>query len=107
MPLRVRRILANADVQRVVSVASELEIAIKNRLGKLQLTKQELAVIFERGLITTLPVRSAHADRLFDLPTHHNDPFDRIIISTALVENIPVITRDPQFRLYEGLRVIW
>src|SRR5437870_4259782 len=48
-----------------------------------------------------------HALRLFDLPTHHADPFDRRIIAQALVENVPVVTPDEAFRLYDGLKVVW
>ena len=47
-----------------------------------------------------------HAFRLFDLPAHHADPFDRQIIAQALVEDIPVVTPDEAFRQYEGLRVV-
>ena len=45
--------------------------------------------------------------RLFDLPTHHADPFDRQIIAQALAENVPVVTPDEAFNLYEGLKVVW
>jgi PIN domain nuclease of toxin-antitoxin system len=48
-----------------------------------------------------------HAFRLFDLPTHHADPFDRQIISQALVENIVVVTPDESSKLCEGLKVVW
>jgi len=44
---------------------------------------------------------------LYELPMQHRDPFDRQIVAQALVENIPVITCDQQFRLYKQLTVIW
>jgi PIN domain nuclease of toxin-antitoxin system len=50
---------------------------------------------------------AADAFRLFDLPTHHADPFNRQIIAQALVENIPMVTPDEAFNLYEGLKVLW
>ncbi|MGA8028482.1 MAG: PIN domain-containing protein [Bryobacteraceae bacterium] len=53
------------------------------------------------------PLRQHHANRLFELPLHHKDPFDRLIISTALSDDLPVISRDEQFRKYKGLRVVW
>lgn len=107
MPKTVQRILADPETERLISVASEIEIAIKNRIGKLQITRRELAAIFVNALMTSYPIRREHADRLFDLPLHHKDPFDRLIISTALTDNIPVITRDRQFRKYKGLEVVW
>ena len=54
-----------------------------------------------------LPYTSDHAFRLFDLPLHHADPFDRQIIAQALVERVRVVTPDENFRLYKGLDVIW
>jgi PIN domain nuclease of toxin-antitoxin system len=54
-----------------------------------------------------LSLTPQHALELFDLPLHHRDPFDRQIIAQALVERIPIITCDEQFRLYKPLTVIW
>ena len=54
-----------------------------------------------------LPYTADHAGRLFGLPLHHADPFDRQIIAQALSENIPVVTSDEKFRLYKGIKVIW
>jgi PIN domain nuclease of toxin-antitoxin system len=107
MPVRVRRILENPDVELLLSVASEAEVAIKSRIGKLQLTRSEFATICSSASILSYPLRRHHTDRLFDLPLHHNDPFDRLIISTALADGLPVVSRDQCFRKYKGLRVIW
>jgi PIN domain nuclease of toxin-antitoxin system len=41
------------------------------------------------------------------LPAHHGDPFDRMLIATALAEDIAIVARDREFRKYKGLRVIW
>jgi PIN domain nuclease of toxin-antitoxin system len=107
MPLRVRRLLKDPAVDLLLSVISEAEVAIKSRIGKLDLRKDELALICANASISSYPLRQHHADRLFDLPMHHKDPFDRLIISTALSDDLPVISRDRQFRKYRGLRVIW
>lgn len=107
MPPGVRRILEDPEADRLISVASEIEIAIKSAIGKLELSRSELAIICNRGLVSSYPIRRQHADRLFELPLHHRDPFDRLIISTALTDDLPVISCDEQFRKYEGLRVIW
>ena len=52
-------------------------------------------------------MRSTPSFRLFNLPTHHTDPFDRQIIAQALVENVAVVTPDESFHLYDGLKVVW
>ena len=57
--------------------------------------------------IRILPFTADHAFRVFDLPMHHRDPFDRQIIAQALVEKISIVTPDREFVRYEGLRVIW
>ncbi|MHB1743716.1 MAG: type II toxin-antitoxin system VapC family toxin [Acidobacteriaceae bacterium] len=107
IPVRVRRILEDPDAELLLSVASEAEVAIQSRIGKLQLTRSEFATICASASILSYPLRRHHADRLFDLPLHHSDPFDRLIISTALADDLPVISRDKQFRKYKDLRVIW
>lgn len=90
-----------------VSSISLSEIAIKNNKGKLEMGEAESA----EGLVDlqarVLPYATLHALRLFKLPLHHSDPFDRMLIAQALAEDIPVITSDEKFRLYKGLKVIW
>jgi PIN domain nuclease of toxin-antitoxin system len=107
MPAKVQRILRDPEVDLVLSVVSDAEVAIKSRIGKLALKKEEWALICTNASISSYPLRQQHADRLFDLPLHHKDPFDRLIISTALSDDLPVISSDEQFREYKGLRVIW
>lgn len=107
LPVKVRRILEDPAVELLLSVASDAEIAIKSRIGKLQLTRSEFATICSSASILSYPLRRHHTDRMFDLPLHHNDPFDRLIISVALADDLPVVSCDPYFRKYKGLRVIW
>ncbi len=107
IPSLVRRIIDDPATELLLSVASQIEIAINNRLGKLHVTKTELDAIYTNAIVTSYPIRREHADTLFDLPLHHKDPFDRIIIATALTDDIPVISSDRQFRKYKGLRLVW
>lgn len=107
MPTKVRRLLENPESELLLSVASEAEVAIKSRLGKLNLDRSELAIICINAAITSYPLRQAHIDTLFELPLHHRDPFDRFIISTALSDELTLVSRDEKFRKYKGLRVIW
>ncbi|MBY0528131.1 MAG: type II toxin-antitoxin system VapC family toxin [Gemmataceae bacterium] len=101
-------ILDPANV-RWVSPISLLEIAIKNRLGKLPLP-DPFALMFPACLhandIHLLPLDSNHIEPLTTLPLHHKDPFDRLIAATAQVEDLILISADPVFDAY-GLSRIW
>lgn len=90
-----------------LSVVSLVEIAIKSGLGKLTFSSQLVSTAVQRLNITLLPFTAEHGFQVFLVPAHHRDPFDRQIIAQALVEAVPVITPDSDFRLYKGLRVIW
>ncbi|MEI6810325.1 MAG: type II toxin-antitoxin system VapC family toxin [bacterium] len=93
----------------LLSVASWWEIAIKISLGKLDL-KPEWPTALKREMnhngITWLPVRPEHCERIPQLPFHHRDPFDRILIAQAQHEDLVLITSDQCFVSY-GVTVIW
>lgn len=99
--------LRKATAVREISVVSLTEIAVKQTRGKLTFGKAEAVAGVADLRLHVLPYAEDHALRLFDVPTHHADPFDRRIIAQALVEHIPVVTPDESFSLYEGLQVIW
>lgn len=90
-----------------ISAISLAEIAIKHLKGKLHLSKDDVLSAIADQNLRVLPWTPDHAFRLFTLPAQHGDPFDRQIIAQALAEDIPVVTPDPLFRLYHGLKVIW
>jgi PIN domain nuclease of toxin-antitoxin system len=92
---------------RELSVVSLTEIAVKQTRGNLTFDKADVMAGVADLRLRILPYAAEHAFRLFDVPTHHADPFDRQIISQALVENIAVVTPDESFRLYKGLKVVW
>jgi PIN domain nuclease of toxin-antitoxin system len=92
---------------REISVVSLTEIAVKQTREKLTFAKADAMAGVADLRLRVLPYTAEHAFRLFDLPTHHGDPFDRQIIAQALVENVPVVTPDEAFCLYEGLKVVW
>jgi PIN domain nuclease of toxin-antitoxin system len=102
-----KAILADSTNVRELSVLSLAEIGLKNAIGKLVLSPESTMSAAERLRVQILGYLPEHAFRLFDLPLHHRDPFDRQLIAQALVENIPVVTCDERFALYKGLRVIW
>ena len=99
--------LRKGSAVREISVVSLSEIAVKQTRGKLTFGKADAMTGVADLRLRVLPYAAEHAFRLFDLPTHHVDPFDRQIIAQALVEDVPVVTPDESFNLYEGLRVIW
>jgi PIN domain nuclease of toxin-antitoxin system len=92
---------------REISVVSLTEIAIKQNRGKLTFGKADVMAGLADLRLRVVPFAAEHALRQFDLPTHHADPFDRQIIAQALVENVPIVTPDEAFKLYEGLKVVW
>jgi len=92
---------------REISVVSLAEIAVKQISGKLEFGKGDAVAGVADLRLRVLPYAARHGLRLFDLPAQHADPFDRQIIAQALVENVPVVTPDEAFSLYEGLKVVW
>jgi PIN domain nuclease of toxin-antitoxin system len=98
-----RAILSRRDHQLYLSAASSWEIAIKVALGKLHLPEPPPKYIpsrMEALDILGLPVEHAHALRVFDLPPHHRDPFDRILVAQAQCESLIILTADRSFVPY-------
>jgi PIN domain nuclease of toxin-antitoxin system len=104
-----REILENGSNTLFLSAASSWEIAIKYSLGKLDLPEPPERFVpkrLVRDAISSLPIQHIHALRTAELPYHHRDLFDRLIISQSLVEGLPVMTVDHQFEPY-GIEIIW
>ena len=98
----MRDLIENPSVEKYVSVASAWEIAIKINLGKLQFkggSARFFAKIAAHGF-SILPIGENNLNIIETLPLHHNDPFDRMIIATAIAEDMVVITSDDAFRKY-------
>ena len=83
-----------------VSAASAWEIVIKTGLGKLRTKRRPSNAVADGGLIE-LPVTFEHAEAVRELPPHHSDPFDRLIIAAAIVEGCHIVTSDQKLRLYD------
>ena len=92
---------------RELSTLSLSEIAIKQAKGKLNFPRDNVEAAIEDLRLHLLPYNVKNAYQLFNLPLHHKDPFDRMIIAQALAEDLPIVTSDAQFRLYRNLKVIW
>jgi PIN domain nuclease of toxin-antitoxin system len=98
-----RRAIADAD-SVYVSAASAWEVAIKTGLGRLRPIRTVEQAVDESGFLE-LPVTFRHAERVGKLPPHHRDPFDRLLIAQADVEDLTLVTRDAVFARY-GAAVI-
>ncbi len=99
----------NPDNQIFLSVASVWEMQIKIKLDKMIFDDTLENIIIEQQNINSiqiLPVRLSHALYLENLPLHHKDPFDRLLISQAIVENMILITADPEFSKYQ-VNLLW
>jgi PIN domain nuclease of toxin-antitoxin system len=90
-----------------LSAVSLTEIAIKHKVGKLTFPPEIVRKAIETLSIRVVPYTAEHAFRLFELPLHHRDPFDRQIIAQALSEDISIVTPDKQFSAYKGIKIIW
>ena len=87
-----------------VSAASEWEVAIKSSLGKIRLDRTVLDAVQDAGF-EPLPVSFHHARMIGRLKPIHKDPFDRLLIATALVEGLTLVTADDVAGRY-GIDVI-
>jgi PIN domain nuclease of toxin-antitoxin system len=102
-------ILANGKEDIYLSAASSWEIAIKTKLGKYELTEPPGRYVPKRLTqqgIQPLPITQAHSLKVYDLPLHHQDPFDRMIIAQAIAEQMTVLTADRVFGKYP-VDVVW
>ena len=91
-----------------ISIASLWEITIKLQLGKLELNFDfdELTEYLKRNQIEILPIHFDYLKVLSELPLHHRDPFDRIILSQAISEKFTIISQDSSFKSYKA-KLLW
>jgi len=106
---RIQELIVDGQNEVYLSAASGWEIAIKYALGKLVLPEEPEKFVpsrLMRDAILPLPIHHAHALRVGTLPLHHRDPFDRLLISQAQVEHLPIVTVDRQLEAYD-VELIW
>lgn len=98
------KIVRDVGNELLFSAASAWEIAIKHALGKLDLPEPPSKYVpkrMETSGVTGLPVHHQHALQVAELPPHHRDPFDRLLVAQARIESVPILTADPKLALYE------
>lgn len=105
---KVQAILEDAQNSILLSLASVWEMQIKIQTGKFIFDDSlpEVIALQEKNKIQRLPIELSHIYGLESLPIHHRDPFDRMLISQAIVEDIPFITDDSQISKYP-VKVVW
>ncbi len=104
-----RQIFLNNKNRLFFSAASLWEICIKKSLGKISLKKGWFRAIQEEMEINTvqwLPIEMAHCIEVAELPFHHRDPFDRMLIAQTIVEDLQLLSRDRRFSDY-AIERIW
>ena len=112
-PARIRKetaeLLRDPRSDLVWSVIGTVELALKVNRGKLKVPGGLDAFLDDRRRslgFSILPVDHRHALAVAGLPRVHGDPFDRLLVAQAKVEDIPLVTADPVLRKY-GIEVIW
>lgn len=98
---RLRHALAVPGNTVFVSAASVWEIAIKRALGRIVFPLEDLDAVLARAGFEDLPIAAAHAIAAGGLPRHHADPFDRMLIAQAQVEDLTLVSEDAAFGAYD------
>ena len=91
------------------SAASGWELVIKNALGRIEFPSPPQRFIpgqLEQNGVQVLPIHLAHALKVAELPALHKDPFDRMLIAQALVEEVALVTSDDEIRRYP-VSLVW
>ena len=99
-----RQLLRNPESELFLSAASAWEIAIKFATGKLRLPQPPVAFVAQRlaeDRLSALPISLAHALHAGELPPHHRDPFDRLLIAQARIEGLTLLTADRELAKYD------
>lgn len=109
LPHKVLAMCEGPENSLHLSVASVWELQIKQTLGKLTMQQPLKAILDEQQQINSmevLPVKLNHLWRLSDLPRVHNDPFDRLLIAQAIVEDMSLVSADQMFSSYP-VKLFW
>jgi PIN domain nuclease of toxin-antitoxin system len=104
---KAKNLIQDPENQNYLSAASIWEMTIKQSLGKLELSKpvaEILTHILNNG-VALIDITAEHALKVGELPYHHRDPFDRILIAQSIYLNIPIISKDLRFDDYINNRL--
>jgi PIN domain nuclease of toxin-antitoxin system len=104
-----RAAIEDPSSERLLSAASIWETAIKISIGKLTVGSPFETFVVDQmraNGIELLGILPKHCAIVVSLPFHHRDPFDRLLIAQALVEQVPIVSADASFDAY-GVQRIW
>ena len=106
---KAQEIIADGGNEIYLSAVSAWEISIKMAKGRLILPEEPMLYISNRMNLhrfQALPIEISHATKVYELPNHHADPFDRLLIAQSMLESLPLITKDDLIVLYD-VETIW
>jgi len=106
---RSRALVVSAENELLLSAASAWEIAIKAARGSLILPEPPEQYVPSRlrlHRLSVLAIQLRHALHVYDLPMIHRDPFDRLLIAQSRLEDLVLLTTDPDIRRYD-VNVVW
>ena len=106
LPAAAHRAIRAADNEVYASLASAWEISIKVAIGRLDFDAQSLERALPAVGVEALGIRLQHTARVADLPPHHRDPFDRMLVAQALCESMILVSRDRELSKY-GVKLLW
>ena len=96
---KAREAISDERNDVLVSAVTGWEISIKRSVGKLSAPDNLDALLEDEGFLS-LPITFYHGEQAGSLPPHHKDPFDRMLVAQALVEKVPLVTRDAALASY-------
>ena len=108
MPQTTREVILNSENTIHVSIATVWEVAIKMSIGKLSFDggiDGFIEAIEDEGFLL-LDITTGHIKAVKDLPFIHRDPFDRILVAQAIVEELPILTTDSEIKKYD-IKSVW
>lgn len=106
---KVQGIVEDSGNEILISSASAWEISTKYRLGKLPSAHElvsDIAAWVDRAGFAELPITTRHAQHAGAWPQEHRDPFDRMLAAQSVLEDVPLISRDPAFKDF-GIGIVW
>lgn len=109
MSVKAAEVMERDEAELYISIVTFWEIAIKKTLGKLEVQESvtELGKACIDHNITILPIKMEYLERIQKLPYIHKDPFDRLIIATAIEEGLTILTGDEYIKQYNEVKQLW
>jgi PIN domain nuclease of toxin-antitoxin system len=104
-----KEFLRSSANEPLVSAASLWEMIVKHKKGLLHFPEpvdKFLAQQIAKNRFALLPIEGRHVLALANLPDHHRDPFDRLLVAQSQVENLPIVTADDNLKPY-GVEILW